>query len=132
MSEETTAQLPPGVDVLALTSHERDLLAAVHVFARTHGWTAHDWLGWVNARDSADATVAVRVERVGACGITIWRRASTSDPWPVRGEFRQVSNVGRAVDVLVEEGILPPYPWQAGQDSPRYWPTAAAYAALGA
>lgn len=122
----------PGSDEPTLTPEDRDLLAAVHVWARTNGWTPHDWLGWINAANSTEATVAVRVERVGGCGITIFHRVTPYDAWPVRGEFHRVDRVGRAVDILVEQGILPHFP-QLGEDSsPRYWPTAAAYAALGA
>lgn len=121
-----------GSDDPTLTPEDRDLIAAVHVWARTHGWTPHDWLGWINAANSTEATVAVRVERVGGCGITIFHRATPYDAWPIRGEFHQASCVGQAIDILVEQGIVPPFPWLGTTEGPRYHLTAAAYAALGA
>lgn len=133
-AEPFPSPLPPSGPGLgdALSAAERDLLAAVHCWARTHGWTAHDWMGWVNAADSAHATAGVRIERVGGCGISVFTRPSPEHPWPVRAIFRPVRSVGEGVDALVELGILPPFPWDTGEHTPRYWPTAAAYAALGA
>lgn len=116
----------------SLTAADRDLLAAVHCWARTHGWTAHDWLGWINGPDSTEATAAVRIERVGGCGLSVFVRDTKYDAWPTRATFYEVRSIGEGVDQLVELGILPPFPWLGTADAPRYHLTAAAYAALGA
>lgn len=137
-SEPFPPPLPPsGPGILAsddptLTAAERDILAAVHAWARTHGWTPHEWLGWINASTSDEATAAVRIERVGGCGLSIFSRPTKRDPWPMRATFHTVPSVGRGVDILVEQGVLPHFPPVGPPGSARYWPTAAAYTALGA
>lgn len=97
-----------------MTREERELLAAVHRWARTNGWTPHR-LGWANAELPADATLAIRHD-AGMYGLAIYHR-EPGGVWPTSGTYWPVDSVRQAVDVLCALGVLPAWlssQWHAG------------------
>ena len=97
---------PPAVEL-----SDRQLLAAVHRWARTHGWHA-TWIGWANAPWAGDATAVVEWDHEE---LTVRRRpdAEVGRQWPSglgsvgRSERYPVTSVREAVDLLAALGVLP-------------------------
>ncbi|QDY06128.1 hypothetical protein FJK98_02260 [Micromonospora sp. HM134] len=88
---------------------DRQLLAAVHRWARTHGWTV-TWVGWANAGSASNATIAVAWDDTE---VTVYRRPLTEvgRQWYVGVDGHHsrhpVASVRQAVDVLVALDVLP-------------------------
>ncbi|MEV4846109.1 hypothetical protein AB0K20_23190 [Micromonospora matsumotoense] len=84
---------------------DRQLLAAAHRWARTHGWRV-TWRGWADGL--SDGTVGVGWEHGE---LRIWRSYTTpgsSDRrWPTWSTDYPVASVRQAVDVLVALDVLP-------------------------
>lgn len=90
---------------------DRQLLADIHRWARVSGWHC-TWIGWANARVSADATTVVEWDHDE---LTVRRRpsAEVGRQWPSglgsvgRRERYPVTSVRQAVDFLVALDVLP-------------------------
>lgn len=86
-----------------VTVSDRRLLAAVHRWARTHGWCSQ-WSGWSDGYGT-DSTI-----RVGwAEGVVQVSRREGRHGFPVWPTEYRVGSVVQAVDVLVALGVLPPF-----------------------
>lgn len=84
---------------------DRQLLAAVHRWARTNGWTVSSIRGWINASCSKDATLAIGWD---ATALLIYRRQDTPPHyWPMYAETYPARSVREAVDILCALRILP-------------------------
>ncbi|MFE7874735.1 hypothetical protein ACFUYE_30845, partial [Micromonospora humida] len=92
----------PVVALPAVEPTDRQLLAATHRWARTNGWTWHDWHGWINRPYITDATTAVDWDAVE---IVVRRRVPGGAAW--MSSRHEVTSVVQAVDVLVALEVLP-------------------------
>ena len=77
----------------------RQLLAAIHRWARTNGWNWHECWGWVNARYASEATLGVEWED----GTVVIRSGEVL----LRSKTYPVDGVRQAVDLLFALDILP-------------------------
>lgn len=84
----------------ATPTSDRQLLAEVHRWARTNGWTWNDVWGWINAPYASDATLTVEWDDNGV--ITV-----RTGPVVFRPTRYPVDTVRQAVDLLVTLDILP-------------------------
>ena len=85
-----------------MSTEDRDLLAAVHRWARANGWTPST-RGWINASYEDEATIAVGHDEES---VRVWRKGK-SGLFPLCSTDYVVDGVGQAVDVLCVLGILP-------------------------
>ncbi|MGN9802024.1 hypothetical protein [Micromonospora sp. L32] len=90
----------------ANTTSDRHLLAEVSRWRKANGWTLSGQRGWVNARCSADATVAVDYHPYRD-GFTVACKDDRTGTWPLYPDFRAADSVRQAVDMLVALDILP-------------------------
>ena len=94
-----------------MSTEDRALLAAVHRWARAHGWTSST-RGWINARYEDEATIAVGHDEES---VRIWRKPADAFYFAIKSTDYEVDGVGQAVDVLCVLGILP------AEFSSAYW-----------
>jgi hypothetical protein len=91
-------------DTVTAPTADRKLLADVHRWARTYGWTSAGWRGWQNARYEDQATVAVRTNEAG---FQVWRKPADAPHFTGQPTEYPADSVRQAVDLLVALGILP-------------------------
>jgi len=85
------------------STEDRRLLAEVHRWARTNGWST-SWRGWINEANLIDAAVAVMPEPDHSAIRVTWRKGDGG--WHTSRQF-DVIDVREAIDMLVALNILP-------------------------
>jgi hypothetical protein len=86
------------------TGADRRLLADVHRWARTNGWTPADWRGRQNAPTEDQATIAVRTNEAG---FQVWRKTTDAPHFTGQPTDYPADSVRQAVDLLAALNILP-------------------------
>lgn len=88
---------------------DRRLLADVHRWLRTNGWT-NTWRGWIDGKSLDDCRVAVLPQPDDGYdpAVMVTRRRANGYGWGRQRRY-DVADVRQAVDLLVALDILPPH-----------------------